>query len=179
MPGWSGLRERGDDATAWCGRPARSLPRRCPISQNNKPTVASRSVLFTKIIAAIAQYLTAAVVLGGKSLTPQALSALFQAYLQAESDLQAARNIVTAKTQARNAALAAVQAVQPDLQKYLSATYGEQSTTYAAFGLPVAKKPVVSVQVKAEAAAKAKATRKAHEAAATSTPAPSAPTSKS
>ena len=145
------------------------------MSINSKPTIATRSVLFTKIVAAIGQYLTAAVVLGGKSMTPQALAALFQAYLQTESDLQAARNVVTAKKQARDAALAAAVAVQPDLQKYLSATYGEQSTTYAAFGLPVTQKAVLSAQQKAEAAAKATATRKSHKAALEATAAPAAP----
>ena len=69
--------------------------------------------------------------------------------------------------------------LQPDLQKYLAATYGEQSTTYIAFGLPVTQKPVKSAQVKAEAAAKAKATRKAHETAATPAATPALPAPKS
>ena len=139
--------------------------------------MASRILLFTKIVAAIPQYLTAALLLGSKSITPQALAALFQAYLQAEKDLEVARNTVADKQHVRDAALTAIDAVLPDLRKYLSATYGEQSTTYAAFGLPVDKAPVKTAQQKAEAAAKAKATREQHKAAlaapaATPAPAP-------
>lgn len=139
--------------------------------------MASRTLLFTKIIAAIAQYLTAAILLGGKDLTPQALSGLFQAYLQAEKDLEEARNTVTAKKLVRDAALAAISAVMPDFRKFLAATFGEQSTTYAAFGLPVTQHATKSAQTKADAAAKAAATRKSHEAppAAPATPAPATP----
>jgi hypothetical protein len=144
------------------------------MATSTKPTVASRTLLFTKILAAIAQYVTTAILLGGKSLTPQALSALFQTYLQTEADLEAARTTVTARKQARDAALAAVDAVLPQFQKYLVATYGEASTTYASFGLPVTQQATKSAEVKAAAAAKAKATRQAHRAAASAT-APVAP----
>jgi len=152
----------------------------------SKPTVATRALLFAKIIAAIAQYITAAIVLGGKSITPQALSALFQSYLQAEQDLEGARTVVTAKKQTRDAALAAVNATLPGLHKYLAATYGEESTTFASFGLPVTKTVAKTAEVKAAAAAKAKATRASHKTAAATTaptavttaPAP-APTTKS
>ncbi len=135
------------------------------MTTSNKPTVATRTLLFAKIIAAIAQYITAAILLGGKSITPQALMALFQAYLQAEHDLEDARTVVTAKKQARDAALAAVNEILPGLHKYLVATYGEESTTFAAFGLPVTQKTVKTAETKAAAAAKAKATRAAHKAA--------------
>jgi hypothetical protein len=127
--------------------------------------VASRTLLFTKIIAAIAQYLTAAILLAGKSLTPQALSAIFQAYLQAEKNLDAARQQVTAMMQARDAALAAADAAVPDLRKQMASAFGEQSTTYAAFGFPVTQKAELTADQKAARAAKAKATRAAHEAA--------------
>jgi hypothetical protein len=137
--------------------------------------VASRILQFTKIVAAIPQYLTAAVVLASKSITPQALASLFQAYIQAEKDLDVARTTVTDKEKVRDAALTAVDAVMPDFRKYLSATYGEQSTTYAAFGLPVTKKPVKMAAQKAEAAAKAKATRAQHKAALAAPAAPPAP----
>ena len=137
--------------------------------------MATRSLQFTKIIAAITQFLTAAITLGGKSVTPQALAALFQAYLQTQQDLETARTAVTAKKQARDAALAAATAALPGLKQYLAATYGEQSTTYAAFGLPVAKVAVKTAEQKAEAATKAKATRAAHKAAQQATPAPPPP----
>jgi hypothetical protein len=144
-----------------------------------KTSIASRTLLFTKILAAIAQYLTAAVVLHGESLTPQALSALFTAVLQAQKDLEDARANVTAKKQARDAALAEVTAILPDFRKYLAVLFGEDSVTYAAFGLPVTQEPVRTAQNKADAVAKAKATRKAHEEPVTPAPAPAAPTPKS
>jgi len=130
-----------------------------------KNTVATHTLQFTKIIAAIAQFITAAVVLGGKSVTPQALSALFQAYLTAQQDLDDARTVVTTKKKARDAALAAATAAIPGLRSYLAATYGEESATYAAFGLPVDKAATRTAAEKAASAAKAKATRAAHKAA--------------
>ena len=134
------------------------------MSRNKKATVASRTLLFTRIIAAIAQYLTAAIVLEGKSLTPQALAAMFQAYLQAEQDLDAARLVVDARQKARDAVYAPLVGLVPALHKYLVATYGEESITFASFGLAAAKKAVKSAEVVAAAAAKARATRAAHKA---------------
>ena len=142
--------------------------------KNKKSTVATRTLLFTKILAAIAQYLAAAIVMGGKSITPQAIAAVFQAYLQAQADLDSARTAVTAKKQARDAARAAAVAMIPPLRKYLAGTFGEASTTYTDFGFATPKKAAKTVQVKAVAAAKATTTRKAHKAAATA-PVPAAP----
>ncbi|MGD0529814.1 MAG: hypothetical protein ABSE49_32055, partial [Polyangiaceae bacterium] len=105
------------------------------MSNHTKATVASRTLLFTKIVAAITQYITSAIVLGGKSLTPQALAAMFTTYLQAEKDLDAARLVVADKQQARDAAYAPIADTMPALEKYLAATYGEESTTFASFGL--------------------------------------------
>jgi hypothetical protein len=133
------------------------------MTSSSKPTVATRTLLFTKIIAAIMQYITAAIVLGGKSITPQALAAVFEAYLQTEQDLEAARTVVTAKQQARDAALAAVNATLPNLHKYLAATYGEESATFTSFGLPATKKATKTVEVKAAAVQKSKATRASHK----------------
>jgi len=147
--------------------------------------VASRILLFTRIVAAITQYITAAVLLGGKSLTPQALSAMFTAYLQAEKDLDAARIDVAAKQQARDAAYAPLVGIVPDLRKLLAATYGEESTVYASFGFQVTKKAVKTAVDVATAVTKAKATRAAHKAAleapapvAQPAPAPAAPVTK-
>jgi hypothetical protein len=145
------------------------------MAATKKATVATRIALYTKIIAAIAQYLTAAIVLAGESVTPQALSALFQAYLTAQKDLDDARSVVSAKLKGRNAALAAVTAVIPGLRSYLAATYGEESTTYAAFGLPVDKTAEKTAAQKAASAAKAKATRAAHKAALAATVPAAAP----
>ena len=127
--------------------------------------MASRTLLFTKIVAAITQYLTAAIVLGGKSLTPQALAAMFNTYLQAEKDLDAARLVVAEKQQARDAAYAVVAGTVPALEKYLAATYGEGSTVFASFGMQASKTGTRTAQEIAAAVAKGKATRAAHKAA--------------
>jgi hypothetical protein len=137
---------------------------------------ASRILQFTKIVAAIAQYLTAAIVMGGKNVTPAALTAVFQAFLKAQADLETARTVVTAKQQARDAALAEAVAALPPLRKYLAGTFGEASTTYTDFGFTAPKAPVKTVQVKAAAATKATTTRKAHKAALTApVPPPATP----
>jgi hypothetical protein len=135
------------------------------MSNHTKATVASRTLLFTKIVAAIAQYLTSAIVLGGKSLTPQALAAMFTTYLQAEKDLDAARLVVADKQQARDAAYAPIAGTMPALEKYLAATYGEESTTFASFGLTPAKTGTRTAEEIAAAVVKGKATRAAHKAA--------------
>jgi hypothetical protein len=157
--------EGHDDPAAIPRRLARGPSQEEPMSTNNKATVASRTLLFTKIIAAITQYITAAIVLGGKSLTPQALTAMFQSYLQAEQDLDAARLVVAAKQQARDAAYAPLVGTLPALEKYLAATYGEESTTFASFGLSATKTGTRSAESVAAAVAKGKATRAAHKAA--------------
>ena len=160
-----GSSEGHDGPFASCGGPARVPRPEVPISLPKKATTASRILQFTKIVAAIAQYLTAAIVMGGKNVTPQALTAVFEAYLKAQADLDDARTAITAKQQARDAALAAAVAALPPLRKYLAGTYGEESTTYASFGFTAPKTPVKTVQVKAAAATKATTTRKAHKAA--------------
>jgi hypothetical protein len=166
MGGWNGLRLKGT-----------TIPRHGAagllvsshgetiISKHPKATLATRIASFTKLIAAITQYITAAIVLGGKSITPQALAAVYQAYLKAQADLDAARGVVTEKQQIRDAALRQALATTPGLRKYLAATYGEDSPTYGAFGLPVTKKAVRPVKTKAAAADKATTTRARHKAA--------------
>jgi len=116
--------------------------------------------------------------MGGKSIAPQAITAVFQAFLQAQADLDEARTAVTAKQQVRDAALAAATAMIPSLRKYLAGTYGDSSTTYTDFGFTTPKEPVKTVQVKANAATKATATRKAHKAAETATAPVTAPVTK-
>jgi hypothetical protein len=59
----------------------------------------------------------------------------------------------------------------PDLRKNMASAFGEQSTTYAAFGFPVTLKASLTAEQMAARVAKAKATRAAHEAALAATPA--------
>jgi hypothetical protein len=129
------------------------------MSTKAKTNRATDILLFTKIIAGVAQHFTAAVVLAGKSLTPQALIAVFQAVIQADKDLDAARTAVIPKLQARRDALAAARALVGPLKKSLEGTYGAGSTVLADFGLSAPKPAVKSAEVKAQAAKKSKATR--------------------
>ncbi len=136
---------------------------------------ASKQFVFTRVLAGIAAHLTAAVLLGGKSLTPAALAQVFQTALQALTDLDAARAQVALKLQAKDAAVSAADQVLLLLKKYLEATYGADSPVLQDFGLTSPRTPVVPTAVKAESASKAKATRsrkKAAVASAVATPAP-------
>jgi hypothetical protein len=145
------------------------------MSMNKKPTIGSRTLQLTKIVAAIGQYVTAAIVLGGKSTTPKALTAVFQAVLDAEQDLVAARLVVADKLQARAAALAQASAILPGLIHAIAATYGEGSTPYVAFGFPTRKTPQRSAAGVAAAVTKGSATRAAHAAALAASTAPASP----
>ena len=99
-----------------------------------KTNVATRTLTFTKILAGITQHVTAAIILGGTSTTQAALSAIFQAAIQAQTDLDAARATVAAKVQAHKTALAAADAAQVLLHRWAEATFGPTSTVLADFG---------------------------------------------
>jgi len=143
------------------------------MSTTKTATQATRTLSFTKILAGIAQHITAAIILGGKSLTPQALSAIFNAYLQAQADLDAARLVVMAKEQARDAALAAAEAMVPPLRSWAEASFGHASPILPDFGFKMLVATTRTAASKAASAAKAKATRAAHKAAlAAAAPAP-------
>jgi hypothetical protein len=145
--------------------------------KNNKAT---RTLTFTKILAAITQHVTTAIILGGVSTTQAALAAIFQAALQAQSDLDAARTVVAEKVKAQQAALAVARTSEVLLHKWAQATFGLGSTVLQDFGFAVAKPADKPVAVKATGSAKATATRKAKKAALaavgqpTATPAPAA-----
>jgi hypothetical protein len=83
-----------------------------------KTNAATRALSFTKILAGITQHVTAAILLGGASMTQQALTAIFQAALQAQADLDAARATVRAKVQAQKAALATAAASEVLLRRW-------------------------------------------------------------
>jgi hypothetical protein len=126
---------------------------------------AARTLTFTKILAGITQHVTTAIILGGASTTEAALSAIFQAALQAQQDLDAAHAALSAKVQAHKAALAAAAASEVLLHKWAEATFGPESGVLSDFGFVPAKPAEKSSAVKAGSAAKASATRKAKKAA--------------
>jgi hypothetical protein len=139
--------------------------------KNNKAT---RALTFTQILAGITQHVTTAIVLGGVSTTQAALSAIFQAAIQAQTDLDAARAVVTAKVQAHKAALAAARTAETLLHKWAEATFGPESPVLSDFGFVPAVAVVQTAAVKAASAAKATATRKAKKAALAAVGEPSA-----
>jgi hypothetical protein len=135
------------------------------MSTNQRKNTAQRTLTFTKILAGITQHVTTAIVLGGASTTEAALAAIFQAALQAQNDLDAARAVVAAKVRANKAALAAAATSEALLHKWAEATFGPGSTVLSDFGFVPEKPAEVKVAVKAESAAKGKATRAAKKAA--------------
>jgi hypothetical protein len=104
---------------------------------------------------------------------------MFQTYLQAEKDLEAARLVVADKQQARDAAYAPLVGTVPALRQYLAATYGEESSTFTSFGFEATKVATKSAETIAAAVAKGKATRAAHKAAKVTPVPPAAPVPKS
>ena len=129
--------------------------------KKTKRNVADQTLQFTKIIAAIAKYITAAVMIGGKSVTPQVLTALFTVAMQSQQDLDAANNVVKTKKQARNSARKAAVAMVVQLHRYLVGTYGADSPILEEFGFAVATPKQPTTVVKAEAVKKRTATRDA------------------
>jgi hypothetical protein len=125
-------------------------------------------------MAGIAQHVTAAIILGGKSMTQAALTVIFQAAIQAQADLDAARSTVSAKEQAQKTALAAAVAATALLHRWAEAAFGPDSPVLEDFGFTPAKPVTKTVAVKAGAAAKSTATRKAKKAAAATATEPTA-----
>ena len=143
--------------------------------KNNKAT---RTLTFTQILAGITKHVTTAILLGGASTSEVALAAIFQAAIQAQADLDAARVVVAEKVKAQQAALATARNTEVLLHKWAQATFGLGSTALQDFGFAVARPADTPVAVKATGSAKATATRKAKKAALaavgqpTATPAP-------
>jgi hypothetical protein len=137
---------------------------------------ATRALAFTKIMAGIVQHVTTAILLGGTSMTQAALTAIYQAAIQAQSDLDAARSLVNAKVQAHKAALAVADTTTTLLHAWAVSAYGPKSTVLEDFGFEPAAPADKPVAVKAASAAKATATRKAKKAALAAVGAPTAAT---
>jgi hypothetical protein len=140
--------------------------------KNNKAT---RTLTFTQIMAGITKHVTTAILLGGASTSEAALAAIFQAAIQAQADLDAARVVVATKVKAQQAALATARATEVLLHKWAEATYGLESPVLQDFGFAPAAVTDKPVAVKASGAAKATATRKAKKAALAAVGQPSAP----
>jgi hypothetical protein len=139
--------------------------------KNNKAT---RTLTFTQILAGITKHVTTAILLGGASTTEAALAAIFQAAIQAQTDLDAARTVVATKVKAQQAALATARTTEVLLHKWAEATFGPTSTVLEDFGFVPDAAADVTAAVKAASAAKGKATRAAKKAALAAVGQPSA-----
>ncbi|HEX8791906.1 MAG TPA: hypothetical protein VF765_13220 [Polyangiaceae bacterium] len=140
-----------------------------------KDNKATRALSFTKILAGIAQHVTAAITLGGQSMAVAVLNAIFQAAINAQTDLDAAQAVVKQKRQAQRAALKTANATAVLLHRWAEAQFGVNSPTLEDFGFAPVQPAEKSAAVKAEAAAKASKTRKAKAAAVQAATEPSAP----
>ncbi|HTQ42196.1 MAG TPA: hypothetical protein VMI75_05505 [Polyangiaceae bacterium] len=129
--------------------------------KNPKRDQANQTLQFTKIIAAVTKYITAAVMVGGQNVTPQVLTALFTAAMQTQQDLDTASNVVKTKKQARNSARKAALAMVVQLHRYVVGTYGAESPILEEFGFAAATPKQPTTEVKAEAVKKRTATRDA------------------
>jgi hypothetical protein len=162
-----------EGAPWWLAGPT-STKRRTQVATRPKNNKATRALSFTKIMAGITQHVTAAVVLGGQSMTAPALTAIFQAAMNAQSELDAAQAVVKAKRQTQKATLKTANATAALLHRWAEAQFGVDSPTLEDFGFTPAQPADKTAAVKAEAAAKATKTRKAKKAAVAAATEPSA-----
>jgi hypothetical protein len=122
-------------------------------------TRAAELQLFAKIISGVNQHVTTSILLGGQSRTGTSIVADFNAAIQANTDLDAAKAVYQQKLAAQKAAFTTARATASALKSYADGAYGKTNTILNDFGFEVAKAVVKSVKVKAEAAVKSAATR--------------------
>jgi hypothetical protein len=100
---------------------------------------------------------------GGKSMTPQQIVAIFQRHLDAMAALTKQRAQTTAAVQTERAERATAQAAVPYIRNYVAAAFGESSAQYASLGFAPRKPAQKTVESKAQAHVKMLATRKARQ----------------
>jgi hypothetical protein len=100
---------------------------------------------------------------GGKSMTPQQIVAIFQRHLDAMAALTKQRAQTTAAVQTEHADRATAQAAVPYIRNYVAAAFGESSAQYASLGFAPRKPAQQTVESKAQAHLKMLATRKARQ----------------
>ena len=140
-----------------------------------KTSRATFALHFTKLTIALAKYVLSSIVLRGQTFTAASLAAVFQAALQADADLDAARSVVKTKLAARRAAYKTAVALLVPLHKYLEATYDAESAAFGDLGFSPPSPGTKSAAVKAKAAEQATATKKAKKAPANPPPPPAKP----
>ena len=88
---------------------------------------------------------------GGKSMTPQQIVAIFQRHLDAMAALTKQRAQTTAAVQTERADRATAQAAVPYIRNYVAAAFGESSAQYASLGFAPRKPAQKTVESKAQA----------------------------
>jgi hypothetical protein len=126
------------------------------LTKNNR---AAQIAFFTKVIAGVKLNVTKAILLGGQTYSPAQIVAAFTAFLQAITDLEAAKTAYQQALVAEEAAAAVADPLVALLKAYAQGTYGKSSPTLTDFGFALAKPGVKTAKVKAAAAEKSKATR--------------------
>jgi hypothetical protein len=125
-------------------------------SKNNR---ASQIAFFTKMVSGVNLHVLSAILLGGQTLSASQIVAVFNAFLQATTDLETAKTAYQQKLVAEQAAEKAAQAMAALLKAYAQGAYGKTSPVLTDFGFAIAKPGVKTVKVKAAAAEKSAATR--------------------
>jgi len=122
-------------------------------------TRAAEISLFAKIVSGVNLHVTAAILLGGQSMSASQIVAIFQAAIQASSELEAAKTAYQQKLAAQQAAFTAAHTTEASLKSYVYGAYGKTNPLVTDFGFDVAKAGVKTVKAKAAAALKSAATR--------------------
>lgn len=120
---------------------------------------ADEILLFNKIMSGVNHNIIASILLGGQSTTAPQIVAVFTAAIQANTDLDAAKQAYQQKLAGQQAAFVTAHALEGNLKSYVYGAYGKQNPIVAEFGFPIGKATVKSALVKAGAAIKSAATR--------------------
>jgi hypothetical protein len=136
---------------------------RNPLFVSNSSTATltkAETTLVTELPAVLGK---TSIPVGGKSMTPQQVVAIFQQHLDAMAALTKQRAQTTAAVQTERAARTSAKAAVPYIRNYVAAAFGENSQQYASLGFALRKPAQKSVESKAQAHVKMLATRKARQ----------------
>jgi hypothetical protein len=136
------------------------------MSTKNSPNKTTARALNQKAVQGIDKYFAkvTSLTIGGVAYTPDTLKAVLEAEIDASDVVDAARAQLQQQVAAPRVARAKAYAVRGSLRTYILGAYGAAAVQMLGdFGMPVPKRPIKTVDVKAEAVKKAKATRAARD----------------
>jgi len=119
----------------------------------NKKSKQSTVALVQAFIAGIQKHFasTASLSFNNQTMSPAALTAIFQAYLAAVLAVATSKGQYASSVQAQKAALAAMKAVLGPFTTYLRGQYGAEPSSLADFGLTPLVRRATKVKVAAQA----------------------------